>query len=109
MIVKRFAKHLTNIEYPKEKTSWNIAGIIKGQNAFYRFDVRNMFKLSDGTPAQNGKLNTKAQKMVLEADKEWLILDLEELHQHIRKEKKSKLYINDLITELEWTIFLDKN
>ena len=93
MIVKRFAKHLTNIEYPKEKTSWNIAGIIKGQNAFYRFDVRNMFKLSDGTPAQNGKLNTKAQKMVLEADKEWLILDLEELHQHIRKEKKSKLPI----------------
>ena len=109
MIVKRFAKHLTNIEYPKEKTSWNIAGIIKGQNAFYRFDVRNMFKLSDGTPAQNGKLNTKAQKMVLEADKEWLILDLEELHQHIRKEKKSKLYINDLISELEWTIFSAKN
>ena len=109
MIVKRFAKHLTNIEYPKEKTSWNIAGIIKGQNAFYRFDVRNMFKLSDGTPAQIGKLNTKAQKMVLEADKEWLILDLEELHQHIRKEKKSKLYINDLISELEWTIFLAKN
>ena len=109
MIVKRFAKHLTNIEYPKEKTSWNIAGIIKGQNAFYRFDVRNMFKLSDGTPAQNGKLNTKAQKMVLEADKEWLILDQEELHHHIRKEKKSKLYINDLISELEWTIFLAKN
>ena len=104
-----FAKHLTNIEYPKETTSWNIAGIIKGQNAFYRFAVRNMFKLSDGTPAQNGKLNTKAQKMVLEADKEWLILDLEELHQHIRKEKKSKLYINDLISELEWTIFLAKN
>jgi hypothetical protein len=108
MIVKRFAKHLTNIEYPKEKTSWNIAGMIKGQNAFYRFDVRNMFKLSDGTPAQNGKLNTKAQKMVLEADKEWLILDLEELHQHIRKEKKRKLYINDLIKHLEWTTFLPK-
>ena len=108
MIVKRFAKHLTNIEYPKEKTSWNIAGMIKGQNAFYRFDVRNMFKLSDGTPAQNGKLNTKAQKMVLEADKEWLILDLEELHQHIRKEKKRKLYLNDLIKHLEWTTFLPK-
>ena len=108
MIVKRFAKHLTNIEYPKEKTSWNIAGIIKGQNAFYRFDVRNMFKLSDGTPAQNGKLNTKAQKMVLEADKEWLILDLEELHKHIRREKKTEVYINDLISDLEWTIFLTK-
>ena len=65
-IVTRFSECLVAIEYPKEKTSWNIAGIIKGQNAFYRFDVRNMFKLSDGTPAQNGKLNTKAQKMVFD-------------------------------------------
>ena len=45
MIVERFAKKLTAIEYPKEKTSWNIAGIIKGQNAFYKFDVREMFEL----------------------------------------------------------------
>ena len=51
-ILERFSKHLTSIGYPKEKTSWNIAGIIKGTNAFYRFDVRNMFKLSDGTTAQ---------------------------------------------------------
>jgi hypothetical protein len=34
MIVSRFSKHLTAIEYPKEKTSWNIAGIIKGQKCF---------------------------------------------------------------------------
>ena len=39
-IVKRFSEHLESIEYPKSKTSWNIAGIIKGQNAFYRFDIR---------------------------------------------------------------------
>ena len=44
-IVKRFSKYLTGIEYPKEKTSWNIAGIIKGKNAYYRFDVRNMFEM----------------------------------------------------------------
>ena len=106
MIVDRFSKYLTAIEYPKEKTSWNIAGIIKGSNAFYRFDVREMFKMSDGTPAQSGRLDTKAQKMVLEGEKEWLILDLEELHEYIRREKKKKLYINDLISDLEWTIFL---
>ena len=109
MIVDRFSKYLTAIEYPKEKTSWNIAGIIKGSNAFYRFDVREMFKMSDGTPAQSGRLDTKAQKMVLEGEKEWLILDLEELHEYIRREKKTKVYINDLIDDLEWTIFLAKN
>jgi len=105
----RFAKYLTAIEYPKEKTSWNIAGIIKGQNAFYRFDVREMFEMPNGTPAQSGRLDTKAQKMVLEGEKEWLILDLEELHEYIRREKKTEVYINDLISDLEWTIFLAKN
>ena len=108
MIVDRFSKYLTAIEYPKEKTSWNIAGIIKGSNAFYRFDVREMFKMSDGTPAQSGRLDTKAQKMVLEGEKEWLILDLKELHQYIRRKKKMKVYVNDLISDLEWTIFLQK-
>ena len=61
-IVKRFAKYLTGIEYPKEKTSWNIAGMIKGKNAYYRFDVRKMFEMPDGTLAQKGRLDTKAQK-----------------------------------------------
>jgi len=109
LIVDRFSKYLTAIEYPKEKSSWNIAGIIKGSNAFYKFDVREMFEMPDGTPAQSGRLDTKAQKMVLEDEKQWLILDLEELHEYIRREKKTKVYINDLIDDLEWTIFLAKN
>ena len=108
-IVKKFSQNLTAIEYPKEKTSWNIAGIIKGSNAFYRFDVREMFEMPDGTPAQSGRTDTKAQKMVLEGEKEWLILDLEELHEYIRREKKKEVYINDLISDLERTIFLAKN
>ena len=108
-ILKRFSKNLTSVEYPKEKTSWNIAGIIKGQNAFYRFDVRDMFTLPDKGPVQSGRLDSQAQKMVLEGKKEWLIIDLEELHEHIRREKKTEVYINDLISNLEWTIFLAKN
>ena len=109
MIVDRFSKYLTGIEYPKEKTSWNIAGMIKGSNAFYRFDVREMFEMPDGTPAQKGRLDTKAQKMVIEGEKDWMIIDLDELHEYIRREKKTKVYINDLIDDLEWTIFLAKN
>ena len=109
MIVERFAKHLTAIEYPKEKTSWNIAGIIKGTNAFYRFDVRDLLKLPSEELAQKGRLDSKAQKMVIEGEKEWLVLDLEELHKYIRKEKKRKVYIKDLIPDLEWTISLVKN
>jgi len=107
-IIDRFSKHLESIEYPQNKTSWNIAGIIKGQNAFYKFDVRNMFELPNGTLAQKGRIDSKANKMVLEIDDKWVILDLEELHKYIKKNKLKKVYVNDLISKLEWTIFLNK-
>ena len=64
--------------------------------------------MPDGTSAQKGRLDSQAQKMVLEGEKQWIILDLEELHEYIRRENKSKVYINDLISDLEWTIFLAK-
>ena len=108
LIIEKFSKYLTSIEYPKEKTSWNIAGIIKGQNAFYKFDVRDMFKLPDGTPAQNGRTDSKADKIVLEFEDKWIIFDLEELIEYIKKNKLKKVYVNDLISKLEWTIFLAK-
>jgi hypothetical protein len=109
MIVQRFSKYLEAIEYPKEKTSWNIAGIIKGTNAFYRFDVRNMFKLSDGTFAQKSRMDTKANKMVIERKKDWVILDLEELLKHVKKNKLKKVYVDKIITELEWNTILYKD
>ena len=105
---ERFSKALTAVEYPKEKTSWSIGGIIKGKNAFYRFDVKEMFQLPDGTPAKKGRTNTEAQKMVLEIEDKWVILDLGELHKYIKKNKLTKVYVNDLISHLDWTIFLDK-
>ena len=108
MIVDRFSKYLTSIEFPKNKTSWNIAGIIKGQNAFYKFDVRDMFKLPDGTPAQKGRMDSKADKMVLEIDDTWFILDLKELIQYVKKNKLKKVYVDDLVSKLEWNIILNK-
>jgi len=107
-IINRFSKYLTAIEYPKEKTSWNIAGILKDKNAYYKYDVRDMFELPDGTPAQKGRTDSKADKMVLEMEDKWVILDLEELHKYIKKNKLTKVYVNDLISKREWTICLAK-
>ena len=109
MIVEKFSKYLEAIEYPKEKTSWNIAGIIKSQNAFYKFDVRDMFKLPDGTPAQKGRIDTKADKMVLEMEDKWIILDIKELNRYIINNKLKKVYVDKLITKLEWNIILYKD
>lgn len=108
MIVDRFSKYLDSVEYPKKQTSWNIAGIIKGQNSFYKFDVRDMFKLSDGAFAQKCKKNTKADKIVLEFNDKWLVLDLEELRKYVKNNKVETVYLEKMISKLEWTIVLNK-
>jgi len=107
-IIQKFSQYLDSIEYPKEKTSWNIAGIIKGQNAFYKFDVRDMFKLASGDLAQKGTTSSKADKMVLEFKDKWVIIDLEELHKYLQTNKKTKVYVDELIESLEWNIILPK-
>jgi hypothetical protein len=108
MIVERFAKHLTAIEYPKEKTSWNIAGILKDRNAYYKYDVRDMFALPNGTSAQKGRLDSKADKMVLEMKNNWVILDINELNHYVKKHKLKIVYLDNLLPKLDWTINLNK-
>ena len=108
MIVKKFSKYLTAVEYPKEKCSWNIAGILKSQNAFYKFDVRDMFELSDGTPAQSGRIDTKADKMVFEARDQWIIVDVEELLKYLKEKKVKKVYLQELLSKLDWNIIVPK-
>jgi hypothetical protein len=107
-IVDRFSKYLENIEYPERIFSWNIAGIIKGKNAFYKFDVRDMFKMSDGELGKRGKTNSKADKMVFEAKEQWIIIDMEELINYIKENKLKKVYLEDLISKLDWNIILPK-
>ena len=107
-IVKRFSNYLTAIEYPKEKTSWNIAGILKGKNAFYKFDVRGIVKESVNRGYKTGRLNSKADKMVFEFEDKWIILDMEELNNHVKKNKLKNLELSNLIKRLEWTIKISK-
>ena len=107
-IVDRFSKYLENIEYPEEVSSWNIAGIIKGKNAFYKFDVRDMFKMSDGELGKKGKINSKADKMVFEAIDHWIIIDMEELTNYIKEKRLQKVHLEDLLSKLDWNIILPK-
>ena len=106
-IVKKFSKYLTEIKYPKEKNSWNIAGILKGTNGFYKYDVREMHQLSSGEWAKTGSTATKAEKMVFETEHYWIILDIQELHNYLKITKERIVYLDEL-KNLEWTIKLPK-
>jgi hypothetical protein len=107
-IVDRFSKHLTSIEYPDNKASWHIAGILKNKNAFYRFDVRDMYKMPDGNLGKKGSTKTKADKIVFETPKQWFIVDVEELHTYIKDKKLKIIQVKNLLSELEWNIKITK-
>jgi hypothetical protein len=106
--MKNFKEYLDNLDYPSKKDSWNIAGIIKGQNGYYKFDTRPLQKIKKNEIGKYGSFNTKADKIVFEAKKQWIILDVEELHKYIKKNKLKKVYLQDLISKLEWNIILPK-
>tara|TARA_Y100000114_G_C11507338_1_gene207314 strand:+ start:196 stop:528 length:333 start_codon:yes stop_codon:yes gene_type:complete len=108
-IVKRFSNYLDNVEYPKEKTSWNIAGNLKSKNAFYKYDVREMFVLPKGGLGKHGRTDSKADKMVFELIDQWVIIDMEELINYIKLKKLRKVHLDDLISKLDWNIILPKN
>tara|TARA_R110002020_G_scaffold132527_3_gene295919 strand:+ start:904 stop:1236 length:333 start_codon:yes stop_codon:yes gene_type:complete len=108
-IVKRFANHLIEIEYPTHPEHWNIAGILKNKsNQHLKFDVRNMFKLPEGLVGKKGYTATKADKMVFETDKKWIILDVPEIHKYLKKHKSRVIYLDNLIDKLEWSTYISK-
>ena len=81
--MKEFKTYLKNIEYPKNKTSWDIAGNLN--NGFYKFDTR---------PITN---NVKISRF-----------DTEELITYLKKHNIEDVNLQDLIFELDWNIVLLK-
>ncbi len=101
--MKEFKDFLINIEYPKSKSSWDIAGVIKGKNGFYKFDTK---PLKNNTKA--GSFKTKADKIVFEYKNECVVLDVEELHQYLKENNIKIVKLEELIFKLEWNIILPK-
>lgn len=107
-IIQRFSNYLINIKYPQTECSWNISGNLKQSNSFYKFDVRDMFKMTNGQLGKKGDINSKADKMVFELNEKWIILDIEELHKYIKQSNLKILQLEDLISKLDWNIILPK-
>ena len=103
--MKNFHSKIKNIKFAnlrQRKTElWDVEGILHNQK--FKFDTRpikNNIKI--------GSFKSKADKIVLDMKDKYIIIDTEELHQYVKKNKLKDLELNDLISKLEWTIFLAK-
>lgn len=109
-----FNNHLINIKYPskeeRKKELWDVEGILKKRsNQRLKFDLRPMSKYKNSMYGKTGSISTKADKMVFEIGYNWIIVDIKELHAHLIKNKTKKVYLEELISSLDWNIVLPKN
>jgi hypothetical protein len=107
-ILERFERYLTNVEKPDKPGSWNIAGVLKDRNAFFKFDVRDLTKTSNNRAFKKGSLKSKAEKMVFEFKDQWIILDIEELNEYVKSSKIKDFELKEIIFKLDWNIFIAK-
>jgi hypothetical protein len=109
MSIDSFSKLLKNKKYPKVKEGWDIEGILhKSTNKSYKFDLSPIKKFKDKTEGKIGFFDTKAEKMVFDFKDQWIILDIEELHEHIKENNLKHLLLDKLLQTLTWNIIVNK-
>ena len=94
---------VTNLpsDQQKQKETWDVEGILHNQK--YKFDLRpikNNYKV--------GFFKSKADKMVFDIKDQWIILDVEELHQYLKQNELENVDLEELISSLDWNIILPK-
>ena len=100
-----FKTKLKKVNFPSKqqrlKELWDVEGILHNQS--FKFDLRPI--------KNNGKLGsfrTKADKMVFDMKDQWVIIDVEELHQYIKENDLKEVHLQSLISKLDWNIILPK-
>jgi len=92
-------KHATSNQ--KKKEAWDIEGVLNNQKL--KFDLS---PLKNNT--KKGFFKTKADKIVVDIKNQWVIIDVEELHQYLINNQTKIVQLEELISELEWNILLPK-
>ena len=103
--MKEFIKKLKEVKKAtatqKKKELWDVEGILHNQT--FKFDLRPI-----KNNAKIGSFKSKADKMVFDIKDQYIIVDMEELHQYLKTNKLKDVHLQDLISKLDWNIILPK-
>jgi len=107
-MLKKFLKNLTQIKEAtleqRKKEIWNVEGILHGfSNQILKFDLRSHKEF------KTGFFQSTADKIVFESGKEWIVIDVKELHPYLKENNIKDISIPELIKKLNDTIFIEKN
>ena len=100
-------QYLSNIKW-NEGEDWQVEGNIKRlSNQHLKFDIRFLKDFND----IKGKLiNSKSQadKVLFEDDKNWILVDTQELIKYMRISDLKQINLEQLLSNIDWNILLPK-
>jgi hypothetical protein len=108
MNIEFVKQYLSNIKWDLDNSQWQVSGIIERiSNEYLKFDIRFLNDFND----KKGKLvNSKSQadKVLFENDKEWILVDTQELIKHMKEFNLKEVKLEELIKTIDWNIILPK-
>lgn len=104
----KFVNLLSTVNYPTSNQQkhelWDVEGIIKKHsNQKFKFDLRPL-----KNNIKKGFFKTKADKMVFDIKDQYIVVDVEELHEYLKDKELKTVYLEELISKLDWNIILLK-
>ena len=90
-----------------ENSSYQVEGLLKKSNQYLKFDIRFLKDFND----KKGKLiNSKSQadKVLFEDDKNWILVDTQELIKYMRISDLKQINLEQLLSNIDWNILLPK-
>lgn len=111
MYINFVNKYLSSIRWADEKEKedlWQVEGIItKHSNQVLKFDI-SFLKSYDLKIGKRITGHNKSDKILMENNKDWILLDTEELIQYAIKHKLKEILLEELMNKLDWNIILPK-
>ena len=104
----KFVNLLLAVNYPTSNQQkhelWDVEGIIKKHsNQKFKLDLRPL-----KNNIKKGFFKTKADKMVFDIKDQYIVVDVEELHEYLKDKELKTVYLEELISKLDWNIILLK-
>jgi hypothetical protein len=107
MNIQFVKEYLTNIKW-SDNNQWQVEGNIERlSNQYLKFDIRF---LKDFTDKKGKLINSKSQadKVLFEDDKNWILVDTQELIKYMKEHSLKEVKLEELIKNIDWNIILPK-
>jgi hypothetical protein len=107
MNIKFVKEYLTNVKWNNNKT-WQVEGNIeKLSNQYYKFDIQ-FLKDFKNKKCKLINSKSKADKVLFEDDKNWILIDTQELVKYMKEHSLKEVKLEELIKNIDWNIILPK-